>query len=307
MRRWGLTTVVLIVCVVLTATTAQAGFKFWNIGNSRGVGEQGYNDGTLSFGVIDMGMSGSISETLLKNAFVPGDDYNGSKAGVGAGGDELDTDARFLYVYQYVNDGDGAEAVDQLSVALGLSDDDPFANVTSWGYFDDLSFQDDAGEIGDGSSPKRNAFGYDGLDFTHPASYTVGGPYSRQVVQTARTDGDGDGDILETPNETNKTGVELYDTGAFQMFHVIFDDDTIQADETTVVFGFTSDSHPYLAKDITAEDNDDLKTLVGPSFRGFTHFSMNPEPSAVVGLWTMALTGALIFFRRREQRAAAVV
>jgi hypothetical protein len=140
--------------IALSPAPVQADFMQAYSGNTRAKGEVGTGiDGTFSFAVID-DTGDRWQDAVGGFTFVPALDYHG-------GG--LDTKARYLYLYQALNDGTNSTTIDDVTINLSHA---RYGDITSWGYFmagsNGVSLRDSQGRVGDllaPGNPQLNAFG----------------------------------------------------------------------------------------------------------------------------------------------------
>ena len=149
--------------VALAPGAADADFMSPFCGNTRALGTLDVGiDGTVSFAVIDMDVDpvGNLPVAL----FEPG-----------LRSDPFDDDARYVYLYQVVNDGPNPTSIEDLTVSLNTVQSDM---ITSWGHFARVSLSDAQGTVGQDiglGGNQVNAFGdIDNVAFAEPALANTG-------------------------------------------------------------------------------------------------------------------------------------
>ena len=175
-------------------------------GNHRAVAESiGTLDASFSFAVFQQGgTSGDVFGTGL-------DGFDSSFAAADGFPSQLDTSAEYLYLYQYVNDGLGTTAFDQLVL--------PTRSITSLGTWN-WGFQDADGPVDVG-----NPFGPNGASF-EPAAATNLGVVGGRVANTLSV-------VDKVPSLSLSGGAVIAE---FNLEHL----------EATTVFGFTSNAPPVI-------------------------------------------------------------
>jgi hypothetical protein len=178
-------------------------------------------DGTLNVAVFkrqaDTGdIWGTGSSTLAGGDFTPG-------VSPGAGSPALDTSARYLYVYQLVNDGGAKQTVG--SIGLTVKD------ATSWGSFASLGLADDQGQLS-----ATNPLGANGGPFDN--ALRTGGSSAVSIVAAA-------------PPGSAVNQVELKPDGAgpgFDSFRAVWSINGGVADgQHSALFAYTSNTAPLAA------------------------------------------------------------
>jgi len=150
--------------LLLAAAPARADYLPKFTGNTSPLNTAGQGvDGTIQFAVLELqGDSWGVGYAGFTRAFVPGTDAEGKQSAA------LDKKARYLYLYQVVNDGSNKKEISRSWVTLRVN---PKA-VTSWGHFTDLGFANKKGDVAAG---KPFAGGQD-FDQSAPARLGVDGP-----------------------------------------------------------------------------------------------------------------------------------
>lgn len=109
--------------------------------------QRGALGGTVYFMVFERG--GDAADpwgTRVKDfvaSYRPGIDFNGAAA------PELDTKAKYLYLYQVVNDRRTLSPIEAASIRLLVEP----SEITSWGFFDGFGFATEAAKEGDKDAP----------------------------------------------------------------------------------------------------------------------------------------------------------
>lgn len=190
---------------------------------------------------------------------------------------QLDTSARYLYLYQVVNDGPGS--LPFRVAGLGV----PRSSITSWGSWD-LALRDNSGVVG-----PNNQFGLDGARFVPdaPANTGINSPGVRRVSR-----------YQERPT------VRSLSNGLQVQWQ-------LDRGETSWIFGFTSNYAPYMWRPNPATSANDWAIGAHPipnsptrvlALSSLTQIDLSackvPEPASV-GLAMFGL-GSLVIFRVRR-------
>ena len=273
MRSCTLLTLSLLgLAVALGPTAAHADFMSSFCGSTRAEGTLGAGvDGTISFAVVDVVDDPlNVKEELLAFTFVPG---------LNSGG--FDDSARYVYLYQAVNDGPNTSAISDITVGLSTVQS---TEISSWGYFDGLSLSDAQGAVGQpgGLADNRlNAFGdIDDAAFAELAAASTG--VTQPGFNTTLTD-------LEMP-----LLIRVSDPGAEDNFTATFDPihNYNQPNFRSTVIAFTTNAPP---------DFDTVNFQNGGGQAMGTVASPVPEPSTGV-LAAIGFVGLLAHAWRKRRR-----
>jgi hypothetical protein len=247
-------------------------------------------DGTLNVAVFkrqsDTGdIWGTGVSSLAGSEFTPG-------VSPGAGSPTLDTHARYLYVYQLVNDGGANQTIG--SIGLTVKD------ATSWGSFSSLGLADDQGAVS-----ASNPLGSNGGAFDN--TLRPGGSSAVSVMPSV-------------PPGAAVNQVELKPDGAgpgFDSFRAVWSiNGGVDLGESSALFAFTSNSAPlsaiFSAQGATSVNAATFGTVAGhltpnpapggDDQGGGTNPQGAPEPSAVVlAALGLGCLGARAWRQRRAQ------
>jgi len=250
--------------IALSPAPVQADFMQGYSGNTRAKGDAGTGiDGTFSFAVID-DTGVRWQDAVGGFTFVPASDYRGT----------LDTKARYLYLYQAVNDGTNTTTIDDVTINLGHSQ---YGDITSWGYFmagnNGVSLRDSQGRVGDllaAGNPQLNAFGD-----TDNASYGLGVAPANLGYAPGSAGFDSSLTDLAAPFM-----VRLSQQSTTVALKAYFDSIVNQPDLDfrSTIFGFTSNVAPgFDTVNFQDGGGQAIGTVVAPV----------PEPATVAGLLTL--------------------
>ena len=249
---------------------AYADFMYEFSGNTRAAAEGTVVDGSISFAVWDSVGHGGGTLT----GAVPGDTFvHGSGSGSAGIGE-----ARYVYLYQIVNDGTNDMMINDFTVYLGANASD----ISAWGYFEDISLADSQGAVG-----SNNRFGDD-----VPAFGVAGS------VAPANTDWSGNTGsfaVDEAGTVEPNVGVGIVTGGGSDTFRAYFSflgENPISAGTKSCVLAFSSDVAPTFNL-VTFKDSVEYLaqgTVASPT----------PEPSTVVGLLSLLPLGLIALRRRRR-------
>jgi len=254
--------------LAMLGKTAPAGADAIEFGNTRYryVAKNGVTiDGTLNVGVFQrVADDGDIWGTGFSG--LPGELSKGSGPG-GAGSPGLDTHARYLYVYQLLNDGISQQTIGSVGITV--------KNATSWGAFNALGFFDDQGLVKTGN-PLGNDPG--AFDSTYNPSET----------------GNVHIGALTTP-AVAITSVELAPDGAAPgqaSFRAVWSSSgAVRIGQSSSLWLFTSDAPPeaavFSAQGATSVNGDTIGSQVrqgggGGGDTGGDTTNPTPEPSTLV-------------------------
>ena len=253
--------------LLIAPSPASADYILTHSGNSSGATGIGV-DGTVSFAVLNTD-NGTANDTWNTGFDV---DTAMFTKGTGGGGEadsgDLDTDAPFLYLYQFVNDGTNT-VLDILGMTLTLNGNLASA-VTSWGYWDDLGFSDSDGDVDDGTP-----FGSVG---------TFGNPGAANTPVT-------DPDVVDIGNAGEFTPTSVVKSSTD--ITISFIDDKITDTNRSILVVFTSTVGPaFILTTIDDAGSDPLVTVP----------TLAPLPPALVMLLAGAPFGLLSLLRRRRNK-----
>ena len=245
-----------------------AGFLTAYSGNTRAVAQDSVVDGSISFGVWDNGSTGGDKISVA----VPGDTF---VSGVGSTAD-ID-DARYVYLYQIVNDGTNGIMINDFTVHLGVD----ASKISAWGYFDDVSLSDTDGVVGV-NAPFGNG----------APAFGVAGSVAPENIDWASSTG---GFVADTSVLAPTVGVGIVtggDTDTFRSYFSFSGANPIADQAKSVILAFSSDYAPSFNL-VTFKDSVEYLaqgTVASPT----------PEPSTVVGLLSLLPLGLIALRRRRR-------
>ena len=221
-------------------------------------------DGTLNVAVFQrQSNDGDIWGTGFSG--LPGELSKGSGV-AGAGSPALDTSARYLYVYQLLNDGVSLQTIGSVGITV--------KNATSWGAFNALGFVDDQGLVKAG-----NPLGNDPGAFDSTFNPSETGSVHLGAV---------------SPAAVAITSVELAPDGAAPgqaSFRAVWSSSgAVRIGQSSALWLFTSDAPPeaavFSAQGATSVNGDTIGSQVrqggGGGGGGGGDVSATPEPSTLV-------------------------
>ena len=177
----------------------------------------------------------SFSFAVFERQATPGDVYGTGFAGFdnlffnrGAGSPAFDTSAKYLYLYQYVNDGPGSDAISQ---GLGFTAGD----LTSWGYWL-LGLADSDGAVHVGNPLGTNQSNF---SLAAPAVLAANGVQVADTLSAVPGSPDRRPNFMSYENGTLSVGFNL------------------EAGNRLSIFGYTSDSPPVVRSQTLATCPDD--------------------------------------------------
>lgn len=287
-KKIGLTLMALAVTAAMLPGTSNAEFIYGGNTNSW-IGFIDFEEGPQSFDV-------TLNVAVYNKKFgVDGNPYGISATDVGDFYDSFNLGTSsaalatalagaedYLYLYQLTNNGtDAIHEASSMNISFG-------GVLTSWGYFDGFSLEDDDGIVNGASDATANDFGEDAQVFADLAF-----PSGPAVLSPGVTDSGAASSYLDP--------VQVYTV--LDKFHVLFVDSTsgakIPAGESSVVFGFTSARGPSY-RPFTVQDGGSVNgTTVAPgSVTG--NAPTVPAPTGLMALASLATVGFGAFYRRRR-------
>jgi hypothetical protein len=257
-------------------------------------------DGTYNFGVLDRttgGVAGDVfgAVTNYDKPVNSPDRYAAnfdSKFVPGSGSGALDTSARYLYLFQIVNNGPNTNALQKAISYIGDA-----SLITSWGYFGAGTSKVGLNN-GQGQVTYYNDFATQGNTGNFaPDALATTNAVKPGVVSIAKGDGNGNIDPGIRPVTVTLVGNDLVTT---------FGGGELANDHRSVLIGFTSNHAPGLVND---NNGSDVNSSIFRLYDGNGHFAQGhapipmPEPSALV-LVAVGLAVGLFFGLRRRKSAA---
>jgi hypothetical protein len=292
LKRLSLLTAACAVALATSASASRADFVSSDTGNTETRNASGTVDGTYNFAVLDRTTGGIAGDefgaVVNPRATSPSqrfDPYFDSRFVAGTGSGALDTSARYLYLFQIVNNGTGTDALRVLETSLGSTSD-----ITSWGYFGApgkaVGAGDDLGPVS-----LTNDLGNNAPDFEVNGMTTTG--VSRPHVTS-------DGSYVVPVHMTltpNGTLVTAFDTGSPAT-------NELAAGHESVLIGFTSNVAPHLSA--TGSAFRFGNGAGGWAYGGGALPMPMPEPSAIALVGIGLACVALLYWRRRNRIPKAV-
>jgi hypothetical protein len=274
--------------LLATASAGRAEFLTNYDGNTQTTNGSGL-DGTLNFAVLDQttgGEKGNEWGAVVNPAATdPAHRYDPSfdkRFIQGSGSSALDTAARYLYLFQIVNNGTGTDGI--VSFALSI---DP-SLVTSFGYFGKPGHGGIGGNDNMGAVGMDNNLGQDGSHFNGKADVGVSRP---AIVSIS----DGSSVAPQDVTVSVKNGQLV----------VSFPANGLAQGDRSVLVGFTSN---YAAAFNTASDQYRTFSFNGTSGQTFGQAPIPmPEPSAYVLMGVGVGCVGLLLWRRRKAATASPV
>jgi hypothetical protein len=225
-------------------------------------------DGHVNFAVFDTS-GGSAGDTW-------GTGLAGFDAAFVAGilaSPALDTTAKYLYLYQTVNDGSNANVISTNSVSV-----DAVSFVTSWGHFSAVGFtQTPPGTLTAAGGP------YVGGTSAAAGSATVASPIFIGAGGGVAASG-----VAQTPTAISNTGLSIA---------ALFFGDLLAAGEVSAVWGYTSNHGPIRSATGIIDG--------GTVAQGTVLVAGLPEPASLA-VWAglLSVAGLVGFRSRRAKRSA---
>jgi hypothetical protein len=258
--------------LLLTSSVSRAEFLSNFSGNTQTTNGSGL-DGTYNFAVLDQQTGGIKGDEwgAVVNPAASGAaryDHNFDKRFIaGSGSAGLDTNARYLYMLQVVNNGTGTNGITTVTLSL-----DPSA-ITSFGYFGKLGGNDNQGAVG-----VSNDFGADGSHFDGQAHTGVKNP----AIVSLPNDGTSMAPSDVTVSLTNGQLVITFPAGG------------LPQGDRSVLIGFTTNEAPGIAPGNAFSFN-------GSSGHAFGQGPIPmPEPSAYALMGVGVACIGLFLWRRRK-------
>jgi hypothetical protein len=270
--------------LLATASAGRAEFLTDLTGNTQTTNGSGL-DGTYNFAVLDQktgGVKGNEWGAVVNPAATdPAHRYDpvfDKRFIQGSGSGALDTTARYLYLFQIVNNGTGTDGIN--SVALSV---DP-SLITSFGYFGKPGEGGVGGNDNLGAVNSNNDLGQDGSHFNGKANAGV----SRPAI-VALNDGSSVAPQDVTVSLTNGQLVVTFPTSG------------LAQGNRSVLIGFTSNDSPGIAPQ-------NVFRFDGSSGSAFGQAPIPmPEPSAYVLMGVGVGCAGLLLWRRRKAATASPV
>jgi hypothetical protein len=275
--------------LLATASAGRAEFLTNSSGNTQTANGSGL-DGTFNFAVLDQktgGEKGNEWGAVVNPAATdPAHRYDpvfDKRFIQGSGSSALDTTARYLYLFQIVNNGTGTDAITSVSLSV-----DP-SQITSFGYFGTPGHGGVGGNDNMGAVNFNNDLGQDGSHFNGQASVGASRPA-----------------IVALNDSTSVAPQDVTVSVTNGQLVVTFPTSGLAQGDRSILVGFTSNDSPGLSTGAGGFQTFRLGGSSGSAF-GQAPIPM-PEPSAYVlmGVGVGCCVG-LILWRRRKAATASPV